>query len=169
MWPKAFSQLVELAPHITRLLPLADRYFKDKSTSDEATRKALDDLQVNHRAALDAQRASVTDLADRLHADLGGITSQLTTQNTQTTALQRQLADLERQLSGVTRPVAELEKHLVSTRADALAAKQATESFGSRLAGIEAAQRRTQTLAIIAVALLVAILALIATLFLRAH
>ncbi len=169
MWPKAFSQLVELAPHISRLLPLADRYFKDKSSSDDATRKAVEDMQANHRAAMDAQRATVTDLTDRLHADLGGITSQLTTQNTQTTALQRQLTDLHGQLSGITAPVADLEKHLVSTRADALAAKQATESFEGRLARMEASQRRLQTLTIIAVALLVAILVLIATLFLRAH
>ena len=167
MWPKAFSQLVELAPHITRLLPLADRYFKDKSSSDDATRKALEDLQTNHRAALEAHRATVADLADRLHADLGGITSQQSTQSAQTAALQKQLAELDRQLAGITLPVADLEKHLTTTRADALAAKQATESLQGRLAAIEASQRRTQTLAIVALALLVAILILIATMFLR--
>lgn len=169
MWPKALTQLVELAPHVTRLLPLADRYFKDKSSSEDATRKALDDLQANHRAALDSQRASVTDLSDRLHADLGGITSQITTQNTQAAALQRQLADLERQLSNVTRPVADLEKYLTSTRADALAAKQASESLAGRLASMEAAQRRGQALAIAALVLLIALLVLVATLLLRAR
>ena len=152
MWPKALTQLVELAPHITRLLPLADRYFKDKSSDEAATRQAIDDLQTNHRAALDAQRASVIDLADRLHADLGAITSQ---QTTQSTLLARQIADLE--------------KHLTSTRTDALAAKQATESLEARLHRIEDAGKRTQTLAVVAVALLLAILVLIATIFLRAH
>ncbi len=165
MWPKALTQLVELAPHVTRLLPLADRYFKDKSAGDDATRKALDDLQASHQATLDAQRATVTNLSDRLHADLGALASQQTTQATQTAALQRQLSTLEGQLTGITRPVADLEKHLTSTRADALAAKQATEGLDTRLAAIESAQRRTQVLTYIALALLAAVLALLITIF----
>lgn len=155
MWPKALSQLVELAPHITRLAPLADRFLKDKATGDEATRQSLDAHRAAldaQRAAIDAQRAAVTDLSDRIHADIGAITS---TQATQTLTLQRQITDLE--------------KHLSTTRADALAAKQATESLEVRLARIDSAQSRAQTLAIVSVALLAAILILIATLFLRAH
>ena len=156
MWPKALTQLVELAPHITRLLPLADRYFKDKTTGDDATRKTLDDLQTHHRAALHTQRATLTDCTDRLHADLGAITSQQTTQGTQTAALQRQLAALDGQITGFDKQIGDLEKHLISTRADALAAKQATESLEGRLHRIEAAQGRAQTLAIVALALLAA-------------
>ncbi len=155
MWPKALSQLVELAPHITRLLPLADRYFKDKATGDDSTRQALESHRTvleGQRTALEAQRAAVTDLSDRLHADIIAINS---AQSTQVITLGRQIGDLE--------------KHLVSTRTDALAAKQATESLEGRLTGIEAAQKRTHMLAIVAVALLVAILILIATLFLRAR
>ena len=71
------------------------------------------------------------------------------------------------QLSGVARPVADLEKHLTSTRADALAAKQATEGLDARLTRIEATQRRTQALAATAIALLVAVLILLITLFLH--
>jgi uncharacterized protein involved in exopolysaccharide biosynthesis len=41
MWPKAFAQLIELAPHIARLLPTADRYLQARSAGDEATRAAL--------------------------------------------------------------------------------------------------------------------------------
>ena len=163
MWPKALTQLVELAPHITRLLPLADRYFKDKTTGDQTTRQALD----SHRTALEAQRAAVTDLSDRIHADIGAINS---AQSTQILALGRQIGDLEKQfVSTLGIQVSDLEKNLVSTRVDALAAKQATESLQGRLAGIESAAKRTYTLAIVAVALLVAILILIATLFLRAR
>ena len=163
MWPKALSQLVELAPHVTRLLPLADRYFKDKTTGDDATRETLDAHHASlgskldtQRAAvdakLDAQRVAVIDLSDRLHADFGALTA---AQATQAIAVGRQITDLE--------------KHLSSTRADALAAKQATESFDSRLGRIEAAQQRAQTLTIVGLAFLLAILVLIATLFLRAH
>jgi len=169
MWPKALSQLVELAPHVTRLLPLADRYFKDKSSSDDATRRALDDLQANHRAALDAQRATVTDLSDRMHADLGAITSQQTTQASQAAALQRQVADLDGKLAGITRPLADLEKHLTSTRTDALAAKQAAESLEGRFRQIESAQRRTQTLLIVALVLLAIVLIVLVLISLHAH
>ncbi len=163
MWPKALTQLIELAPHVTRLLPLADRYFKDKTTGDEAVRQTLDahrqDLdahQAAHQAALqaslDAQSATLAGLGDRLHADLDALTL---AQTTQTAHLQREVADFE--------------KHLASTRADALAAKQATESVEGRLARIEATQHRAQTLAVVALAFLLAILILIATLFLRAR
>ncbi len=151
MWPKALTQLVELAPHVTRLLPLADRFLKDKTAGDEATRQALD----THRAALEAQRAAVTDLGSRLQAEIGTLTSSQTTQATHFATLGRQMADLE--------------KHLVSTRTDALAAKQATESLEMRLGRIEAAQNVVKTLSIVAIGLLVALLILIATLFLRAH
>lgn len=151
MWPKALAQLVELAPHITRLAPLADRFLKDKAAGDEATRQVLD----GQRTALEAQRASVADLGTSLRADLGALTSAQTTQSTHIAQLGQKVADFE--------------KHLVTTRTDALAAKQAAESLDNRLRAIESAQKRTQTLAIVAVGLLIAILALIATLFLRAH
>ena len=44
MWPKAIAQLVEVAPHITRLLPVADRFLQARASNDEATRRALDQL-----------------------------------------------------------------------------------------------------------------------------
>jgi methyl-accepting chemotaxis protein len=40
MWPKALAQLIELAPHIGRLLPLADRFLQSKAAGDE-TAKAV--------------------------------------------------------------------------------------------------------------------------------
>ncbi len=39
MWPKA---LLELLPHVTRLVPLATRYFDSKSAGEDATRVALE-------------------------------------------------------------------------------------------------------------------------------
>ena len=172
MWPKALTQLVELAPHITRLAPLADRFLKDKATGDNATRQALDEqrsLLEGHRTILDEQRVAFVGLADRLHGDLGAVAAQQSTQAAQATALEQRLTAIDEQLSSLNRPVADFERHLTTTRADALSAKQATEALEGRLARIEAAQGRTQVLAIVAVALLVAILILIATLFLRAR
>ncbi len=150
MWPKALSQLVELAPHVTRLLPLADRYFKDKASSDDAAQRAMADLQTTHESALEAQRSAVKGLGDRLQAELGTLIEQHTIQ---AATLQRQVTDLE--------------KHLAGARADALAAKQATESLEGRLASIEGTQRRAQTLAVVALVFLAAILTLMLILFLH--
>lgn len=41
MWPKLLAQLFELLPHITRLVPMADRYFSQKSASEKATEAAM--------------------------------------------------------------------------------------------------------------------------------
>src|ERR1700750_87729 len=41
MWPKILMQLVELLPHVSRLAPLADRYFDSKATNERANEAAL--------------------------------------------------------------------------------------------------------------------------------
>ena len=41
MWPKALAQLIELAPHAARLLPMADKFFQSKTAGEEANRKAM--------------------------------------------------------------------------------------------------------------------------------
>lgn len=41
MWPKVIAQLFELLPHITRLVPMADKYFSSKSASEKATEAAM--------------------------------------------------------------------------------------------------------------------------------
>jgi glutathione S-transferase len=58
MWPKALSQLIEVAPHIARLLPAADRYFQTRSAGDEATRAALGKMRDEVRSDLDRVTAS---------------------------------------------------------------------------------------------------------------
>lgn len=52
MWPKAIAQLVELAPHVTRLVPLADRFFQSKSAGEEANRKAMEAMAEGLRGDL---------------------------------------------------------------------------------------------------------------------
>ena len=44
MWPKAFAQLIELAPHISRLVPMADRFFQSKAATEEANRRAVETM-----------------------------------------------------------------------------------------------------------------------------
>jgi hypothetical protein len=41
MWPKVLAQLFELLPHMTRLVPMADRYFSSKTASEKATEAAM--------------------------------------------------------------------------------------------------------------------------------
>jgi hypothetical protein len=41
MWPKVIAQLFELLPHITRLVPMADRYFLSKTASEKANEAAM--------------------------------------------------------------------------------------------------------------------------------
>jgi len=41
MWPKVIAQLFELLPHISRLLPLADKFFTSKAASEKANEAAL--------------------------------------------------------------------------------------------------------------------------------
>lgn len=57
MWPKALSQLIEIAPHIARLLPTADRFLQSRVASD------------------DANRATLGRIGDDLHADLNRVTA----------------------------------------------------------------------------------------------
>jgi hypothetical protein len=41
MWPKVFMQLVELLPHITRLVPMADKFFSSKVAAEKANEAAM--------------------------------------------------------------------------------------------------------------------------------
>ncbi len=41
MWPKVIAQLFELLPHISRLIPMADRYFTTRTASEKATEAAM--------------------------------------------------------------------------------------------------------------------------------
>jgi hypothetical protein len=56
MWPRVLKQLVELLPHISRLVPIAERYFSTKASGDRSNELAL--------AAL----------AEGMQADLGQVT-----------------------------------------------------------------------------------------------
>lgn len=56
MWPKVMAQLFELLPHITRLVPMADKYFSTKTASEKAT------------------EAAMTAMAEGVRGDLGQVT-----------------------------------------------------------------------------------------------
>ncbi len=41
MWPKVIAQLFELLPHISRLVPMADRFLTSKAAAEKANETAL--------------------------------------------------------------------------------------------------------------------------------
>lgn len=41
MWPKVIAQLFELLPHITRLVPMADKFFASKTATEKANEAAM--------------------------------------------------------------------------------------------------------------------------------
>lgn len=41
MWPKIIAQLFELLPHVSRLIPLADKFFSSKAAAEQANEAAM--------------------------------------------------------------------------------------------------------------------------------
>jgi len=56
MWPRVLMQLIELLPHVTRLVPVADKYFSSRSASEKAN------------------QATFAAMAEGMQADLGQVT-----------------------------------------------------------------------------------------------
>ena len=74
MWPRLIAQLVELLPHATRLLPLADNYFSTRRESERT------------------QAAAMAAMGDGLREDMGKIAISHT-------GLARQLAEQKQQIA----------------------------------------------------------------------
>ena len=80
MWPKVIQQLFELLPHITRLVPMADRYFSSKAASEKAN------------------EAAMAAMAEGVRGDLGQVTKAHA-------GLYRQLQDQSAQIAEVSEEV----------------------------------------------------------------
>ena len=80
MWP-VLVQLLKLAPHVTRLAPVADRYLQSKADNGKSQRRALDEMgeRLRGELALTAERTN-EDLT-RVTTAQAGIVQQLTKQN----------------------------------------------------------------------------------------
>ncbi|NYF53232.1 hypothetical protein [Tunturiibacter gelidoferens] len=90
MWPKVFAQLVELLPHISRLVPMADRFFTSKAAAEKAN------------------EAAMLAMAEGVRGDLGQVTKAHL-------GLYRQLQDQSAQITevgeGVKRAQLSMEQH----------------------------------------------------------
>jgi hypothetical protein len=80
MWPKVFAQLFELLPHISRLLPMADKYFNSKAAAEKAN------------------EAAMAAMAEGVRGDLGQVTKAHV-------GLYRQLQEQSAQITGVSEQV----------------------------------------------------------------
>ncbi len=63
MWPKLIAQLFDLMPHINRLVPMAEKYFSSKSTSEKAVETALAQMGTGIRSDLGQLQAHSAQLA----------------------------------------------------------------------------------------------------------
>ena len=77
MWPRLISQVIELLPHATRLVPIADNYLSVR------------------REGAKAQAGAIAEMAENLRVDVGrvtdsynGLARQITEQKAQIAALQ---------------------------------------------------------------------------------
>jgi hypothetical protein len=100
MWPKALSQLIELAPHITRLLPMADRFLLSKTGTEEAARNAMEQMADGLRGDLGQVTAAHAGLYLQLNTQsekLSAIASDLSSTKLSAEAMEARLATIERQ------------------------------------------------------------------------
>ncbi|MEO6802579.1 MAG: hypothetical protein ABI197_04945 [Granulicella sp.] len=52
MWPKVFAQLMEVLPHVSRLIPMADMFFASKTASEKANETVIADMAEGVRTDL---------------------------------------------------------------------------------------------------------------------
>jgi phage shock protein A len=74
MWPRLLAQLFELLPHISRMVPMADKYFSSKSASDKANEAALAAMAEDVRGDL----GQVTRAHAGLYRQLQDLSAQIT-------------------------------------------------------------------------------------------
>lgn len=81
MWPKALAQLLELAPHVTRLVPVADRYLQSRAEGRDSQRRALEQMAEGLRGDVGQIGESVRGDLRQIAAAQAGIYHQLNQQS----------------------------------------------------------------------------------------
>ncbi len=102
MWPKALAQLIELAPHIARMLPTADRYLQSRTAGDAATREALAKIGEDVRLDINRVTASHEGIYRQLNEQgerLAQLNEQMTAVRTAAESAEERVAALEQRVS----------------------------------------------------------------------
>ena len=105
MWPKAISQLIELLPHVSRLLPMADRFLNAKTADAEASRNAMQQMAEGLRGDLGQVTASHAGLYRQLNEQsekISELSSDVATVKRSVESLDPRLTRLEQQNSRLT-------------------------------------------------------------------
>ena len=105
MWPKAISQLIELLPHVSRLLPMADRFLNAKTADAEASRSAMQQMAEGLRGDLGQVTASHAGLYRQLNEQsekISELSSDVATVKRSVESLDPRLTRLEQQNSRLT-------------------------------------------------------------------
>jgi chromosome segregation ATPase len=101
MWPRLLAQMFELLPHVTRLVPLADRYFTSRSAAERAHEDGLNSLRTelagltSSHASLSAELAAQSQKLDHLTAQADRNRADLAFHATQLQAITQQLKRLQ--------------------------------------------------------------------------
>jgi hypothetical protein len=99
MWPKV---LIELVPHIVRLVPMADRFLQSKTAGDEANRKAMEVMAEGLRGDLGQVTAAHSGLYRQLNEQsekLAGIAAEVEVVKLATESVEGRLARLQRRVT----------------------------------------------------------------------
>jgi chromosome segregation ATPase len=105
MWPKAIAQLVELAPHVGRLVPLADRFFQNKSSAEDDNRKLLQSISEGLRTDLGQVTASHAGIYRQLNDQnqrLSVVAAEIEGARSAVEAVGARITKLEQRMSGNT-------------------------------------------------------------------
>ena len=113
MWP-ALVKLLELTPHVTRLVPMADRYLQTKAENGKAQRRALEQM------------------GDRLRGDFGQISEGLRGDLTQLAMVQ----------AGICQQLNQQSETLTSLATDMRATRLASDEMDARMTQIETRMAR---------------------------
>jgi septal ring factor EnvC (AmiA/AmiB activator) len=101
MWPK---MLIELVPHVARLVPMADKFFQSKTANEEANRKAMEAMADGLRGDLGQVTASHSGLYRQLNDQsekLAEISVEARAARSAAEAVEPRIAHLERRLDRI--------------------------------------------------------------------
>jgi septal ring factor EnvC (AmiA/AmiB activator) len=105
MWPKVLMQLFELLPHVTRLVPLADRYFSAKAATESANEAALAAMAEGVRGDLGQVTAAHAGLYRKLQEQgnlIADLTEDIRTARTAVEQSEKRIEVMDRKIASIS-------------------------------------------------------------------
>jgi hypothetical protein len=102
MWPKLLAQMFELLPHVSRVLPLADKYFSSKAANEKANEAALAAMAEGVRGDL----GQVTKAHVGLYRQLQELSAQVTVVGESAESARKAATGQEERIEAIERQVA---------------------------------------------------------------